>query len=64
MSTGRRTYTTEDEIFFIRGLGSHGSGLNKNDLLKLYTDNLHKRKNWGDVSLTKVFQYLDTGAYK
>ena len=59
------TYTTADEVDYIRGLGTHHSAhkphlvLSKEELLILYLLAWWERKKWGRVDKFKVRAYAE-----
>ena len=57
----RRAWTTEDELEFIAGIGSHSLCAHdgREVLLRSYRGAIRKRWTWGAVSSVRVMQELD-----
>jgi len=56
----RTTWTTDDEIDYIKNIGSTRPGVSKIKMLTGYGKSLLNRKNWGQLDKLKVETYFIT----
>jgi hypothetical protein len=60
MSYKRKTYTTEDEIEFIKQLKETKRGcLTRLGKLMNYSEALEKRVNWGEIDPVKIWEVIN-----
>lgn len=58
MSTKRKTWTTEDEIEFIKNI-KHGEKFLKLELLQNYKQSIRRRKNLGNLKMETIMIFLN-----
>ena len=54
-------WTTEDELDFIAGIGTHGksSTMNRRELLEGYLAGARRRMRWGNINSDEVFAAVE-----
>lgn len=57
MGSSRKSFTTEDEIEYIKGLGTWSDcQLSHSELIKMYIENNPLRSNWGEIDRDEVME--------